>query len=175
MQKLVVRIYEPKLIVKTIDSPVESLWDQYLERGSGSRKGGEGYNKQSESRTYMPWQVKECQDGIEPKGIQRGFMPGSLGENDGIITGDEGCCSVAKLCPTVCDPMNCSTPGFSVLHYLPEFAQTHVHWVGDAIQPFHPLSSHSPLAFNLSQHLAFWNLGGKKVLRRKKSSGFGHD
>ena len=44
--------------------------------------------------------MKECQDGIEPKGIQRGFMPGSLGENDGIITGDEGCCSVAKLCPT---------------------------------------------------------------------------
>ena len=71
--------------------------------------------------------MKECQDGIEPKGIQRGFMPGTLRENDGIITGDEGCCSVAKLCPTVCDPMNCSTPGFSVLHYLPEFAQTHVH------------------------------------------------
>ena len=43
-----------------------------------------------------------------------------------------------------CDPMNCSTPGFPVLHNLPEFAQTHVHWVGDAIQPTHPLLSHSP-------------------------------
>ena len=71
--------------------------------------------------------MKECEDGIETKGIQRDCMPGSLGKNDGIITGREGCCSVAKLCPTLCDPMICSTPGFSVLHYLPEFAQTHVH------------------------------------------------
>ena len=61
------------------------------------------------------------------------------------------CCSVAKLCLTLSDPMDCSTPGFPVLHYLPEFAQTHVHWVSDAIQPSHPLSSPSP-AFNLSQH-----------------------
>ena len=43
------------------------------------------------------------------------------------------CCSVAKLCPTLCNPMNCSTPGFPVLHYFLEFAQTHVHWVDDAI------------------------------------------
>ena len=48
--------------------------------------------------------------------------------------------------------MHCSTPGFPVLHRLPEFAQTHVHWVGDAIQPSHPLSSPCPPAFNLSQH-----------------------
>jgi len=62
------------------------------------------------------------------------------------------CFSVTKLCPTLCDPMNCSTPGFPVFHYLPVFAQTHVHWVGDAIQPSHPLPSHSPPALNLSQH-----------------------
>ena len=63
------------------------------------------------------------------------------------------CCSVAKLCLILCDPMNCSTPGFSVLHYhyLPEFVQTHVHWVSDAIQPSRPLSSPSPPALNLSQ------------------------
>ena len=48
--------------------------------------------------------------------------------------------------------MDCSQPGFSVHHQLPEFIQTHVHWVSDAIQPFHPLSSPSPPAFNLSQH-----------------------
>ena len=60
-------------------------------------------------------------------------------------------CSVSKLCPTLCYHMNCSTPGFPELHYLLEFAQTHVHWVNDAIQPFHPLSSPSP-AFSLSQH-----------------------
>ena len=59
-------------------------------------------------------------------------------------------CSVAKSCPTLRNPMNCSTPGFPVLHCLLELAQTHVHWVGNAIQPSHPLSS-SP-AFNLSQH-----------------------
>ena len=52
--------------------------------------------------------------------------------------------SVAKWCPMLCDPMNCSTPGFPVLHYHPEFAQIHVHWVGDAIQPSHPLSPQFP-------------------------------
>ena len=62
------------------------------------------------------------------------------------------CCSVAKLCPALCDPMDCSTPGLPVLHYLPEFAQTHVHWVGDTIQPSHPLSPPFPPALNLSQH-----------------------
>ena len=60
--------------------------------------------------------------------------------------------SVAQLCLTRCDPMNHSTPGLPIHHQLPEFTQTHVHWVSDAIQPSHPLSSPSPPAFNLSQH-----------------------
>ena len=60
--------------------------------------------------------------------------------------------SVAQSCPTLCDPMDCSTSGFPVHHQLPELTQTHVHWVGDAIQPSHLLSSPSPPAFNLSQH-----------------------
>ena len=60
--------------------------------------------------------------------------------------------SVGQSCPTLCDPMNCSTPGLPVHHQLVEFTQTHVHWVGDAIKPFHPLSSPSPSAFNLLQH-----------------------
>ena len=60
--------------------------------------------------------------------------------------------SVAQLCPTLCVPMNCSTPGLPVHHQLPEFTQTHVHWVSDAIQPSHPLSSASPPAPNPSQH-----------------------
>ena len=60
--------------------------------------------------------------------------------------------SVAQSCPILCDPMDCSTPGFPVLHRLSEFTQTHVHQVGDAIQPSHPLSPSSPPAFNLSQH-----------------------
>ena len=60
--------------------------------------------------------------------------------------------SVAQSCPTLCDPMDCTTPGFPVHHQLPKLAQTHVHQVGDAIQPSHPLSSPSPSALNLSQH-----------------------
>ena len=60
--------------------------------------------------------------------------------------------SVAQLCPTLCDPMDCSTPGLPVHHQLPEFTQTHVHRVSDAMQPSHPLLSPSPPAFNLSQH-----------------------
>ena len=67
---------------------------------------------------------------------------------------NNGCCchSVAQSCLTLFDRMDCSTPGFPVLHYLPELAQTHVHWVGDAIQPSHPLWSPSPPAFNLSHY-----------------------
>ena len=60
--------------------------------------------------------------------------------------------SVAQLRLTLCDPMDCSMPDFAVLHYLLEFAQIHVHWVCDAIQSSHPLSSPSPPAFNLAQH-----------------------
>ena len=60
--------------------------------------------------------------------------------------------SVTQLCPTLCDPMDCSMPGLPVHHQLLEFTQTHVHWVGDAIQPSHPVSSPFPPAFNLSQH-----------------------
>ena len=60
--------------------------------------------------------------------------------------------SVAQSCPTLCNPKNCSMPCLPVHHQLPEFTQTHVHWVGDVIQPSHPLSSPSPPALNLSQH-----------------------
>ena len=60
--------------------------------------------------------------------------------------------SVTQSCPTVCDPMNHSTPGLPVHHQLPEFTQIHVHRVGDSFQPSHPLSSPSPPAPNPSQH-----------------------
>ena len=58
----------------------------------------------------------------------------------------------AQSCPTLCDPVECSTPGFPVHHQLPELTQTHVHWVDDAIHPAHPPLSSSPPAFNLSRH-----------------------
>ena len=62
------------------------------------------------------------------------------------------CCLVTKLCPTLCDPMNYSTPGFPVLHHLSEFAQTHDHLGGNAIQPSHPLLPPFPPVLNLSQN-----------------------
>ena len=76
--------------------------------------------------------------------------------------------SVAQLCLTLFDRMDCSTQGLPVHHQLPELAQTHVHWVSDAIQPSHPLSSPSPPACNLSQHqgfpvIQFFTSGGQSI------------
>ena len=65
--------------------------------------------------------------------------------------------SVAQSCPTLCDPIDCSTPGFPVHHQLPEVTQTHVQRVSNAIQPSHPLLSPSPPDFNLSQPQVFSN------------------
>ena len=65
--------------------------------------------------------------------------------------------SFPQLCPTLCDPMNHSMPGLPVHLQFPEFTQTHAHWVDDAIQPSHPLSSPSPPTFNLPQHQVFSN------------------
>ena len=62
------------------------------------------------------------------------------------------CCSVAQMCPTLWNPMDCSTPGLPVPHHLPKFAPVHVHCIGDTIQPSHPLTPSSPSALNLSQH-----------------------
>ena len=82
--------------------------------------------------------------------------------------------SVTQLCPTLCDPIDCNMPGFPVHYQLPEF-QTHVHWVGDAIQPAHPLLSPSSPTFNLSQHRGlFKRVGslhqGAKVLELQHQS-----
>ena len=71
------------------------------------------------------------------------------------------------LCPTLCDPMDCSTPCFLVLPHLPELAQIHVHWVSDAIQPSHPLSYPSSPAFNLSQHQGLFQWGDSSHLVAK--------
>ena len=83
----------------------------------------------------------------------RDFSPGwACGPHTALVkTSPVQFSSVAQSCPTLCNPMNRSTPGLSVRHQLPESTHTHVHRVCDAIQPFHPLSSSSP-ALNLSQH-----------------------
>ena len=77
--------------------------------------------------------------------------------------------SVAQSCLTLCDLMDCRMPGLLVHRQLPEFTQTRVHWVGDAIQPSHPLSSPSPSTFNLSQHHCLFQMsqcfasGGQRI------------
>ena len=78
--------------------------------------------------------------------------------------------SVAQSCPTLCDPMNRSSPGLPVHHHLPEFTQTHVHQVHDAIRPSHPLLSPSPPAPNPSQHQSLfqWVNSSHEVLSHKK-------
>ena len=75
--------------------------------------------------------------------------------------------SAAQSRPTLCNPMDCSMPGLHVHHQLPEFPQTHAHWVCDAIQPSHPLSSPSPPTFNLSHHhgLLKWVRSSHQVAR----------
>ena len=79
------------------------------------------------------------------------------------------CCSVAQSCLTVCNPTDCSIPGFLVIHYLPEFAQTHVHWASDAIQSSHPLLPLSPLTLSVFQYQGSfpvcWHLlsGGQSI------------
>ena len=84
-------------------------------------------------------------------------------------------CSVAQLCPTHYDPMDCSMPGFPVLHHLLELAQTYAHWFNDAIQSSHPLSSSSPLAFYLFQHQGpmsqLFTSGGKSIGSSVSASG----
>ena len=69
--------------------------------------------------------------------------------------------SITQSCLTLCDPMDCSTPGLPVHHQLPELTPTHVHRAGEAIQPSHPLSSPSPPTFNLSQHQGFFKCNTK--------------
>ena len=81
------------------------------------------------------------------------------------------CCSVTKMCPALCNSMNRSTLGFSVLLYLPEFAQTHVHLFGDAIQPSHPLSPLFSPALNRSQHEGLFQYVGSFPVSQFFASG----
>ena len=90
-------------------------------------------------------------------GADLGIEPGmtSWGSQYGVGRGSLSSVqfsSVTQLCLTLCNPTDCSMPGYPVHHQLLKLAQTHVHWVSDAIQPSHPLLSSSPPAFNLSQH-----------------------
>ena len=110
------------------------------------------------AQVYVHW----VSDGIQPSHPQLPPSPpvlNQLSQNQGLfqwvgyyIHMYVQFISVTQSCPTFCDPMNCSTPGLPVHHQLPEFTQTHVHWIRDAIQPSHPLLSPSPPAPKPSQH-----------------------
>ena len=116
--------------------------------GCWSHKKG---NKRTERRRRHYWKLCWCG---KKSGLSSSVCPVSLHlllELSGRFR-----CPVAHSCLTLCDPMDRSTPGLPVHHHLPEFTQTHVHRVGDAIQPSHPLSSPSPPALNLSQHQIFF-------------------
>ena len=110
------------------------------------------------TKSQHNWVINTLYDHIQIKCFWQEYAIGTLGTYSIIAQGlcwfvhCQSVSSVTQLCPTLCDPMNHSTPGLPVHHHLPEFTQTHVHWVGDAIQPSHPLSSPSPPAPNPSQH-----------------------
>ena len=110
---------------------------------------------------YSPWDSPGQNTGVGSLSLLQGIFP-TQGSNPGLPhcrqSHKGGMCmcqsvsSVTQLCPTLCDPINHSTPGLPVHHHLPEFTQTHVHQVSDAIQPSHPLSSPFPPVHNPSQH-----------------------
>ena len=116
-------------------------------------------------RLYSPWNSPGKNTGVGTHSLLWGIFP-TQGSNPGLPhctqtlyqLSHQGSfssvqfSSVTQSCPTLCDPKNCSIPGLPVHHQLPEFTQTHVHRVNDAIQPSHPLSPPSPPTFNLSQH-----------------------
>ena len=107
---------------------------------------------------YSPWNSPGHNTGMGRLSLPPGDLPNpeieprSLTLHVDSLPAEPQFSSVTQSCPTLCDPMNCSMPGILVHHQLPEFTQTHVHWAGDAIQPYHPLSSPSLPAFYLSQH-----------------------
>ena len=106
----------------------------------------------SHHRHFIPWFNKYVVNAhCVPGTALELWAPCEEGKVSALMRSLCCCCSVAKSCLTLCNATNCSTPGFPVLHYLPELTQTHVHWVSDAIQPSRPLSSPSP-ALSLSQN-----------------------
>ena len=116
-------------------------------RDRGSRHGCSGA---SSSGYPSPFHLHPARRSLSPTGSLLG--KGNIKMKYPWVSPEPWFSSVSQPCPTLCDPMDCSTPGLPIHHQLPESSQTHVHCVGEAIQPSHPLSSPSPPAFSLSQH-----------------------
>ena len=102
--------------------------------------------------TCVPSEFICWKSNFQGDSIRRWGFGTGLGHESGALKNEIQFSSVAQSCPTLCDPMNHSLPDLPVHHQLPDFTETHVHQVGDAIQPSHPLSSPSPPAPNPSQH-----------------------
>ena len=123
---------------------------------------GQSCHRQKKSSVHMCRVALVVSDSLRPCGlwpatsVREGVLQARILEHIGQYwlpyPFSSSISSVAQSCPTLCDPMNCSTPGLPVHHQLPQFTQTHVHRVSDAIQPSHPLSAPSPPAPNPSQH-----------------------
>ena len=124
-------------------TPVHTEWRN--EGLIGKHRWWEGVTAQHVNSTGIAYFIPSYEEGGRRKGHAQGLF--IL-----LLTCSVQFSSVTQSCPTLCNPMNCSTQGLPVHHQLSEFTQTQVHWVGDAIQPSHPLSSPSPPALNLSQH-----------------------
>ena len=134
-------------VIKNPPANAGELRDASSIPGSGRSPGGGNGN---------PFQYSNLENSMG-RGVWQATIHGvrksqtGLSDWAGMLLKSNLISSVAKLCPTLCDPRDCSTPSFPVHHQLPELAQTHVYWVSDAIQPSHPLSFPFPLTFNLSQ------------------------
>ena len=134
---------------------VQDMWVWSLNREDALEEGMANYS------SILPWRIPWTE---KPGGLQvHGIAESDMTERLSSVQFS----SLAQSCPTLCDPMNHSTPGLPVHHQLPEFTQTHVHRVGDAIQPSHPLSSPSPPASNPSQHQSLfqWVSSSQQVVK----------
>ena len=147
------------LVVKNLPASAGEVRDVGLIPGLG-RSPGEGnanslqYSRLENSMDRGGWQATICKVAKSQTQLSNWTHNPSLPLEVGNFNTpfNQSVNSVSQSCPTLCDPMNRSTPGLPVHHQLPESTQTNVHWVGDAIQPSRPLSSPSPPALNLSKH-----------------------
>ena len=144
------------------------IWERLKTEGEGDDRGWDGWMA-SLTRWKWVWVDSGSWWWIGRPGVL--WIMGSQRVKHDWVTElnwtNQYCCSITNLCPTLCNPIDCSLPGFPILHNLLEFAQTHVHWVGDAIHPSHPLSSPSLPAFDLTQHQSLfqWVSSSHKVAK----------
>ena len=134
----------------------------------GSLRVGHDWATSLSLFTFMHWRKWQPTPVFLPGESQRwgslvGCHPWGRPESDMTEVTSVQFSSVAQSCLTLCDPMDCSTPGLPVIHHLLEFVQTHVHWVGDVIQPSHHRSFPSPPTFNLSQHQGLFQTRGPSI------------